>query len=159
MLPDGQPPAPTPQRGTTSSLAKVFSAPQQGSSQRRGSASGTGDWVWPTDWRVITQYFTWKHTGIDIDGDYTTNNYASADGVVIYSGWRRGYGETVEVDHGNGIVTRYAHNSALYVKTGDVVSAGQAVARTGSTGRSTGSHIHFEVIVNGKFKNPLDYVR
>ena len=106
--------------------------------------------IWPTDWRVITQYFTY-HTGVDIDGDYNTVSHAAADGVVIYSGWRRGYGMTVEINHGNGIVTRYAHNSKFYV-SGDVVSAGQTIAQTGSTGRSTGTHLHFEVIRTGGFK-------
>lgn len=119
----------------------------------------TGGWIWPTDWHVITQYFGWKHTGVDIDGDYTTNNYAARDGVVIYSGWRGGYGLTVEIDHGDGYVTRYGHHSKIYVKVGDYVTAGQAVGRTGTTGRSTGTHLHFEVIKNGRFQNPLDYVR
>ena len=153
MIPDGEPPAPVPQR--TSSLASIFTAP----STPRGSSTGSGNWVWPTDWRVITQYYGWRHTGLDIDGDYSTNNYAANDGVVIYSGWRNGYGITVELDHGNGIKTRYAHNSRNLVEVGDVVTAGQVLAKTGTTGRSTGTHIHFEVIVNGKFRNPLEYIR
>lgn len=118
-----------------------------------------GGWVWPTNWHVITQYFNWKHTGIDIDGDYSTFSFAAQDGVVSYSGWRRGYGLTVEVDHGNGLKTRYGHNSKNLVSVGDVVSAGDRLAKTGSTGRSTGTHLHFEVMKNGKFQNPLDYVR
>jgi LysM repeat protein len=158
MIPNGQPPAPAaPSR--SASFSQIFSAPTPATGGERGSATGTGEWVWPTDWRVITQYFTWRHTGIDIDGDYTTNSYAAADGEVVYAGWRRGYGLTVEIDHGNGIMTRYGHHSSLYVKAGDIVSAGQAIARTGTTGRSTGTHLHFEVIVNGRFKNPLEYVR
>lgn len=125
----------------------------------RGAVKGKGTWVWPSDWRVINQYFTWKHTGVDIDGDYTTNNYAAADGTIIYSGWRHGYGLTIEIDHSNGLVTRYAHNSLFYIKTGDVVKAGDAIALMGTTGYSTGTHLHFEIIKNGKFQNPLEYVR
>ncbi len=138
----------------TAPVSNLFNAP---SSKKAATADGT--WLWPTQWHVITQYFGWKHTGLDIDGDYTTDNFASRDGVVIYSGWRGGYGLTVEIDHGDGYVTRYAHHSKIYVSVGDVVSAGEAVGRVGSTGRSTGTHIHFEVIKNGKFQNPLDYVR
>lgn len=174
ILPGGEPPAPIKTR--TAPVASVFtpapvktpttttvSAPPdvsaETSTNTRGSSTGKGNWVWPTDWRVITQYYGWKHTGVDIDGDYTTFSYAAADGIVIYSGWRNGYGNCVEVDHGNGLVTRYAHHSKNFVKVGDVVTAGQALAQTGTTGRSTGTHLHFEVIKNGKFQNPLDYVR
>jgi murein DD-endopeptidase MepM/ murein hydrolase activator NlpD len=122
--------------------------------------SGSSDkWVWPTDEHVITQYFGWKHTGIDIDGSYSTHNYAATDGIVIYASWRNGYGLCVEIDNGSGIVTRYGHHSKLFVKVGDVVKAGQAIGMTGSTGNSTGTHLHFEVIKNGKFQNPLDYLR
>lgn len=171
VLPGGEPPAPVPTRTapatsiftptpTTPAVTGTAPAVSADTSQNtKGSAAGKGTWVWPTDWRVITQYYGWKHTGVDIDGDYTTNSYAAADGIVIYSGWRNGYGYTVEVDHGNGLVTRYAHHSKLYVKVGDVVTAGQALAQTGTTGNSTGTHLHFEVIKNGKFQNPLDYVR
>lgn len=164
FIPGGQPPAVTaPVR--VAPLGSIFTAPSGNippvttPAAPRGSAGGSGTWVWPTDWRVITQHYGWKHTGVDIDGDFTTQSYAAADGVVIYSGWRNGYGYTVEIDHGNGIVTRYAHHSKNYVSKGDVVTAGQAIAQTGTTGRSTGTHIHFEVIKNGKFQNPLDYIR
>jgi murein DD-endopeptidase MepM/ murein hydrolase activator NlpD len=66
---------------------------------------------------------------------------------------------TVEIDHGDGYVTRYGHHSENYVKVGDVISAGDTIARTGTTGRSTGTHLHFEIIKNKKFQNPLDYIR
>jgi len=138
---------------STTSVAELFTAPTT------TSPSSSGGWYWPTDWRIITQYYGWRHTGVDIDGDYGTNSYAARDGVVIYSGWRSGYGLTVEVDHGDGYVTRYAHHAANYVSVGQVVSAGQALAQTGTTGRSTGTHLHFEVILSGSFQNPLDYVR
>lgn len=150
MIPGGEPPAPpAPVRRT---IGSVIAGP-------RGSSQGRGSWRWPTDWRVITQYYGWRHTGVDIDGDYGTNNYAAADGVVVYSGWRNGYGLTVEVDHGNGVKTRYAHHSKLLVSVGEAVSTGQILGKTGTTGRSTGTHLHFEVIVNGRFANPLEYVR
>lgn len=154
LLPGGEPPSPVATTRSSASISTLFTAP----SISAPSAAVNG-WVWPTDWRVITQYYGWRHTGIDIDGDYTTSSYASRDGVVIYSGWRSGYGLTVEVDHGDGYVTRYAHHSKNYVAVGDVVSAGQVLAQTGTTGRSTGTHLHFEVIRNGKFQNPFDYVR
>ncbi len=125
---------------------------------KAAGASASG-WVWPTTWRIVTQYYSWKHTGIDVDGDYSTFSIAAHDGVVDYTGWRNGYGLTVEIDHGNGLRTRYAHNSKIYVSAGDVVSAGERIAQTGTTGNSTGTHLHFEVILNGKFQNPLSYVR
>lgn len=152
LLPGGEPPAPVATARRSASISEFFSAP---------SSFGvvTGGWTWPTNWRVITQYYGWRHTGIDIDGDYSTYSYAARGGVVIYSGWRSGYGLTVEVDHGDGYMTRYAHHSANFVSVGEVVSAGQALAQTGSTGRSTGTHLHFEIIRGGRFQNPLDYIR
>lgn len=154
LLPGGEPPSPVATARSSASITTLFTAPSVSA-----PSTAVDGWVWPTEWRVITQYYGWRHTGIDIDGDYTTSSYASRDGVVIYSGWRSGYGLTVEVDHGDGYVTRYAHHSKNYVAVGDVVSAGQVLAQTGTTGRSTGTHLHFEVIRNGKFQNPFDYVR
>ena len=163
IIPDGRPPAPAPTTSYSAPISSLFSrVPTWDNSgdMARGSAKGKGTWVWPSTWRVITQYYRgWRHTGLDIDGDYSTNNLAAADGVVIWAGWRNGYGLTVEIDHGNGIVTRYAHHSKIGVKVGDVVRAGDTVGKTGTTGRSTGTHLHFEVIKNGKFQNPLDYIR
>jgi murein DD-endopeptidase MepM/ murein hydrolase activator NlpD len=116
--------------------------------------------LWPTSGRVITQYYGWRHTGLDIDGDYTSPLYASEDGVVDVSGWNSGgYGLQVLISHAGGIKTRYAHASKLFVKAGDSVKRGQVIAMMGSTGRSTGSHIHYEVIVNGAKVNPLLYIR
>lgn len=153
LLPGGEPPTPAATTRRSTSVAELFTAP---SAPAPVASSG---WVWPTDWRVITQYYGWRHTGLDVDGDYGTYSYASRGGVVIYSGWRSGYGLTVEIDHGDGYVTRYAHHSKNYVGNGDVVTTGQAIAQTGSTGRSTGTHLHFEIIRNGRFQNPLDYLR
>lgn len=161
VLPDGEPPAPPVVAVRPAPVTSLFVPKPAGQTtpEARGSSTGKGTWVWPTDWRVITQYFGWKHTGIDVDGDYTTRSFAAADGTVIYSGWRNGYGSTVEIDHGGGLITRYGHHSKLYVKVGDVVKAGDIIAQTGTTGRSTGTHLHFEVIKNGKFQNPLEYIR
>lgn len=114
---------------------------------------------WPTDGHIITQYYSWKHTGLDIANKTGTPLYASDAGTVIYSGWSTGYGYNVLLDHGGGKKTRYAHASQLYVKVGDKVNKGQNIAAMGSTGWSTGPHIHFEVIINGKKLNPLNYIK
>lgn len=144
-----------------SSVGRVFAAPSSSGTPGTGggSAAGSGSMAWPTDLRVITQYFGWRHTGVDIDCHFTNDNYAADAGTVIYSGWKGGYGYTVEVDHGNGITTRYGHHAKLYVSKGDSVSRGQALGLCGTTGKSTGTHLHFEVIIGGKYKNPLEYIR
>lgn len=98
------------------------------------------------------------HTGIDIGAASGTNVLAANAGTVIKAGWNNSYGNLVMIDHGGGIVTLYAHNSKLLVSTGDVVSRGQAIALVGSTGNSTGSHIHFEVRVNGEYQNPRNWL-
>lgn len=99
------------------------------------------------------------HMGLDFDAPFGTNITAVADGVVTWSGMRTGYGYVVEVDHGNGYMTRYAHNSLNIAKVGSRVHAGETIAMVGSTGRSTGPHCHFEVWLNGKAVNPLSYVK
>jgi murein DD-endopeptidase MepM/ murein hydrolase activator NlpD len=98
------------------------------------------------------------HTGIDIAASSGTNILAANAGTVITAGWNNSYGYMVMIDHGGGIVTLYAHSSKLLVSKGAVVGRGQAIAKVGSTGMSTGPHLHFEVRVNGVYKNPLDYV-
>lgn len=154
LLPGGEPPSPVGISRSSASISSLFGAPS-----KTLSGDEARGWVWPSDWHVITQYYGWRHTGLDVDGDYTTFSYASRGGVIIYSGWRRGYGLTVEIDHGDGYMTRYAHHSKNFVSVGDVVEAGDAIAQTGTTGRSTGTHLHFEIIKSGKFQNPLDYLR
>src|SRR5690606_38774912 len=98
------------------------------------------------------------HKGIDFDARTGDPVMAVADGVVSYSGVRSGYGNVVEIDHGNGYVTRYAHNSRNTVQVGDLVRVGQQIARAGSTGRSTGAHVHFEVWENGRVANPRKFL-
>jgi len=122
--------------------------------------AGSG-YIWPTNVRRLTQYYGWRHTGLDIAGPTGSPLYASRSGRVVKSqcGWNGGYGCYIIIDHGGGIQTLYAHNSRLYVSVGQQVNQGQTIALMGSTGRSTGPHIHFEVRVNGKRQNPLRYVR
>ena len=99
------------------------------------------------------------HTGLDFGGQPAgTPVYASADGIVITSGWLNGYGYTVIIDHGNKVSTLYAHNSKLLVSPGEEVKRGQPIAKVGSTGNSTGPHIHFEVRVNGEHTNPREWL-
>ena len=127
----------------------------------------TGSFRWPTSGR-ISSYFggrkspggigSTNHKGIDIAVPRGTPIYAADGGTVTYSGWMSGYGYLVQIDHGNGYVTRYGHNSSLTVNVGQHVYKGQQVARAGSTGNSTGNHCHFEVRCNGVAKNPLNYL-
>ena len=83
---------------------------------------------------------------------------AANSGTVIKAGWNNSYGNVIMIDHGGGIVTLYAHNSKLLVTTGDVIARGQVIALVGSTGNSTGPHIHFEVRVNGEYQNPRNWL-
>jgi murein DD-endopeptidase MepM/ murein hydrolase activator NlpD len=109
-----------------------------------------------------TDPFTGKralHFGVDFAGKEGSKIVAVASGVVTWSGERFGYGRMVEVDHGNGYVTRYAHNSMNFVKVGDVIQKGEHLALMGSSGRSTGPHVHFEVLRDGTAVDPIAYVR
>ncbi|MCB1890244.1 MAG: peptidoglycan DD-metalloendopeptidase family protein [Rhodocyclaceae bacterium] len=99
------------------------------------------------------------HSGLDFPAPSGTPIRASAGGVVVYSGFRSDYGRQVEIDHGNGLVTRYSHARRLHVKVGDVVTPGQLIADVGSSGRSTGPHLHFEVLKNGRYVDPEDFLR
>lgn len=98
------------------------------------------------------------HSGVDYPAPKGTPIYASAGGRVIYSGYRKDYGNTVEIDHGAGLATRYAHGSRLHVKVGQVVLPGQKIAEVGSTGRSTGPHLHFEILKDGRTVDPTVYL-
>jgi murein DD-endopeptidase MepM/ murein hydrolase activator NlpD len=108
-----------------------------------------------------TDPFTGKpatHYGVDFAGKEGASVVAVAAGVVTYSGTRGGYGKLLEINHGNGYVTRYAHNREHLVEAGDRVEKGQAIARMGSSGRSTGPHVHFEVLRNNQVVNPGKYI-
>lgn len=125
------------------------------------NAPAGSNYIWPAGVKYISQYFGVKHTGIDIAGPVGTPLYAAAAGTVIKSqcGYNGGYGCHVIVDHGGGVNTLYGHASQLLVAVGEEVTQGQTIALMGSTGRSTGPHVHFEVRINKKFQNPLQYVR
>lgn len=100
-----------------------------------------------------------RHEGIDFAGKLGAEVRAVAAGIVTYAGPNEGYGNLIEINHGNGYATRYGHNSALLVRAGDTVARGQAVAQIGSTGRSTGPHVHFEVLYNGAAVDPQSFVQ
>jgi len=100
------------------------------------------------------------HPGIDLSGAYGTAIYATADGTVLRAGWNNGgYGNLVELDHGRGITTRYGHMSAILVSAGQHVTRGQQIGRMGSTGRSTGNHLHYEVRIDGRPVNPIPFMK
>lgn len=128
---------------------------------------GTGQFMWPCN-GPITSYYGWRthpifgttkyHSGMDIAVDSGTPIHAADSGTIVYSGWLGGYGNCVMIDHGGGLVTLYAHNSALNVGEGQYVSKGAVVAYAGSTGYSTGPHCHFEVRLHGELTEPLNYL-
>ena len=99
-----------------------------------------------------------SHTGLDIAAPYGTPIKAAADGTVTFAGYSGGYGYVVKVNNGNGVETYYAHCSRLYVSTGETIEAGETIAAVGSTGNSTGNHLHFEVRINGNEVNPQNYL-
>ncbi|OGH59855.1 MAG: hypothetical protein A2725_02460 [Candidatus Magasanikbacteria bacterium RIFCSPHIGHO2_01_FULL_33_34] len=155
IIPDGSKPQPV----YTSSYSLSFSsiaAPPPSITAPAGSR-----YIWPTSVKRITQYYGWRHTGLDIAGPVGTPLYAARAGTVIRSqcGWNGGYGCYVIIDHGGGVTTLYGHASKLYVDVGEDVVQGQTIAAMGSTGQSTGPHIHFEVRVGGARNNPLQYIR
>ena len=99
------------------------------------------------------------HSGIDFGGPYGTKVHAPMEGKVTYAGWRGAYGRFVEIDHGNGIKTRYAHLASIVVKAGDRVEFRETIGKLGSSGRSTGPHLHYEVWVDGKVQNPAKFLK
>ncbi|MPM32469.1 Murein hydrolase activator EnvC [bioreactor metagenome] len=139
--------------------------------QNQGPSYGTGIYVWPVpSTHYTTDEYGWRddpfggyntnfHGGLDIAGYYGADIKAVDAGTVIYAGWNSGgYGNLVMIDHGNGIVTLYGHCSELYVEVWDVVDRGDIIASVGSTGWSTGPHLHIEFRVNGERVNPRDYI-
>ena len=125
----------------------------------------------PKDWPVkgvLTSGFKYRvnpltgkrkfHNGLDIGAPYNTKITAPMDGTVIYAGWMGGYGNCIDIDHGQGVITRYGHNAKLLVKVGQQVKKGEKIAEIGSTGHSTGPHLHYEIRVDGVAINPLKYI-
>ena len=144
--------------------ARRAAAIASGKAPPNETLAGPGQFVWPVNGPVISGFgMRWHpvlggyrmHTGIDIAVPYGTPIVASADGVVLFTGWYGGYGETVIIDHGSSITTLYAHCSAILVTQGQAVERGQAIARVGATGIATGPHVHFEIRVNGVPVNPM----
>lgn len=123
--------------------------------------AGGGWCIWPTSARIITQYFSWYHNGLDIAAaGWLPPIYACGSGTVIRSGWDPfGLGLHVRIDHGNGYETVYGHMSSLEVSYGQTVSQGDVIGIMGSTGRSTGPHVHFIIKYNGVSQNPMSYIQ
>lgn len=142
----------------------VAQGPQRPVSVAYSSSRGSGQisgMIWPIRGR-INSYYGYRsrdfHTGLDIDGDTGQPYVAASSGKVIYAGWYGNYGYMILIDHGNGVTTRYAHSSKLAVSVGQKVNQGQVIGYVGSTGRSTGPHVHFEVLTNNRTANPLNYL-
>ena len=145
--------------------AATQSSGGQGSSDNW--VQGTGQLGWPVSGEITSPYgyrvhpiwgTTIYHSGIDIGVDEGTPVHAADGGVVVWSGWMGGYGYAVVIDHGNGLSTLYGHNSELAVDEGQSVAKGQVISYAGSTGNSTGPHVHFEVRVNGDPVDPMGYL-
>ena len=134
--------------------------------KEKPKTASKGTYIWPVSGR-ITSYFGGRyifgsysyHSGLDIAVSYGTTVKAADGGTVTFAGYKGSYGNLVIITHDNGTQTYYAHNSSLLVSAGQKVYQGQAVAKAGSTGRSTGVHCHFEVRVNSSAVNPLNYLR
>ncbi len=119
---------------------------------------GTGNFQWPTTGTITQEYWS-GHRALDIGAWLGAPEYAADAGYVIYAGWdNSGYGNMVEINHGNGFITLYAHMDKIYVAVGDEVAKGQQIGEMGSTGRSTGPHLHFEVRLNGVQRNPWGFL-
>jgi murein DD-endopeptidase MepM/ murein hydrolase activator NlpD len=143
----------------SATLAAAIRDAQAGSTGT-GAPSAAG-FIWPVNGAVVSGYgMRWGrlHEGIDISASTGTSIWAAAAGTVIYAGWLGGYGNLVVVDHGNGLSTAYAHASAILVGVNQTVSQGETLSLVGSTGNSSGPHLHFEVRVNGVAVDPLLYL-
>jgi murein DD-endopeptidase MepM/ murein hydrolase activator NlpD len=147
--------------------ARIAALLKSGGSHGTGKYAGTLHWPTPGHTRVSSPFgmrmhpilhVRKMHTGIDISAPSGATIVAAGNGKVIYAGRNGGYGNFTMIDHGNGLVTCYAHQSRITVSKGQHVSAGQTIGKVGSTGLSTGPHLHFEVRVNGTPRNPLSYL-
>jgi peptidase, M23 family len=159
------------QAARAAAAAAVAAAAAAQSSGGQGASDnwvqGTGQLGWPVSGEITSPYgyrvhpiwgTTIYHSGIDIGVDEGTPVHAADGGVVVWSGWMGGYGYAVVIDHGNGLSTLYGHNSELAVDEGQSVAKGQVISYAGSTGNSTGPHVHFEVRVNGDPVDPMGYL-
>ena len=132
--------------------------------------TGTGKFTWPApSYTRISSPYGWRnhpifktqkfHSGVDLAAPGGSNILAAESGTVKFAGWNGGYGNCLIIDHGGGITTLYGHASKLCVSKGDYVVKGSVVAKVGTTGNSTGNHLHFEVLINGKTTDPMAYIR
>ncbi|PIP75727.1 hypothetical protein COW86_02125, partial [Candidatus Kuenenbacteria bacterium CG22_combo_CG10-13_8_21_14_all_39_9] len=121
-------------------------------------ALSANNFLWPSNSKRITQYYSWRHLAIDIGAQLGTPIYAARAGRIERAGWSTGYGYNIIINHGGGVKTLYAHASKLYVQHGDQVEQGEIIGAVGSSGWSTGPHVHFEIIINGSKVNPLSYL-
>lgn len=172
IIPGGKPIVPAPSQLATKTTPAPTKSPtttkpahsSPGKSTNLIAPPSAGILGWPCENCYITQYFSSSHYALDIQERGGGPVFAAADGTVIRAdyGWDGGYGNVIEIDNGNGMVTLYAHNKELYVKVGDKVKRGQEISWMGNTGRTygpTGIHVHFEVRINGEKKNPLLYLQ
>ncbi len=145
-------------QAVSADLAAKIRAAQAHSTVQHVSGAGL---IWPVN-APITSPFGWRwgrmHEGIDLGAAYGSPIAAAAAGVVIYAGWEGGYGNLVVIDHGGGLASAYGHQSRIAVSVGQSVSQGETIGYVGSTGHSTGPHLHFEVRVNGQAVDPLGYL-
>jgi murein DD-endopeptidase MepM/ murein hydrolase activator NlpD len=145
---------------SASLAAAIQSAQASAGSSGTGAPSAAG-FIWPVNGPVVSGFgMRWgrMHEGIDIAASSGTPIHAAAAGTVIHAGWLGGYGNLVVLDHGDGLSTAYAHASAILVGLGQRVSQGETLSLVGSTGNSSGPHLHFEVRVNGSAVDPLFYL-
>lgn len=134
---------------------------QNAAAPTSGLAPSTEGYIWPICGRVTSEYgWRWgrMHEGLDIDGDTGDIIAAAKAGRIIFAGWQGGYGNLILIDHGDGVVTAYAHQSRFFVDKGDAVVRGQKIGAVGNTGRSTGPHLHFETRVGGNADNPRRFL-
>ena len=152
---------------SSAQITALLKARQAERAAARAAAQGSGQLGWPVSGEITSPYgyrthpiwgTTIYHSGIDIGVDEGTPVHAADGGTVVWSGWMGGYGYAVVIDHGNGMSTLYGHNSELAVSEGQDVSKGQVIAYAGSTGNSTGPHVHFEVRISGDPVDPMGYL-
>jgi murein DD-endopeptidase MepM/ murein hydrolase activator NlpD len=149
------------QASSAALTARIQAAQANRGSGSPSSTPSAAGLIWPAS-GPVTSPFGWRwgrmHEGIDIGASYGSPIRAAAPGTVIYCGWESGYGNLVVIDHGGNLATAYGHQSAIAVTCGQQVSQGQVIGYVGSTGHSTGPHLHFEVRVNGAPVDPLGYL-
>lgn len=151
---------------STTTLREPTTTVKAVGTKEKPKTASKGTYIWPTSSHRINSYFGGRnlygyydyHSGLDIHASYGEKIKAADGGTVTFAGWKGSYGYLVIITHDNGVQTYYAHNSSLLVSAGDKVYQGQAIAKAGSTGNSTGVHCHFEVRVRGSAVNPLNYL-